>query len=708
MGILIIIFVGVALLAFILGDFLTSGAYFMEGDRNTVGSFDGETVKADRYSLELDQLERFYQSVNPEMEFTDEVRNSIADQLWSEYQYKFIFAKRLKALGLSVGKAELDDAFGGKFIDPSVRQQFTDPATGQFNVAALEQTINTFADESAVPEDQLEQWKLQREQWRRFEQQVEQNRLLTKYTTMIQKGLQVTTREIQAQFADDATNFSFRFVGKNYFETPDSTVQLTDEDYKKTYDEQKYRFKSAEAVRTVKFGLFRIMPSKKDSAESLKALNELREQFAASKSDTAFINEHSDVRNDPTYVKRDKISRSIDSVIFNAANGTVAGPYVDANHFTFAKKMRERLMPDSAKARMIFIANKDAEGKDVPNAKAKADSLMNLVKGGAPVKAIAAIQNDDPALKQDSGFIQPGGWISWELIATAPIFDSIFAQPAGTLRMLSLPTGYAIVNVEAKTAPQKQVMLAYLSKEIRTDDGQALAFAEANNFLGAAQTTEDFEKLQKSGKYLVRDEQLRESSTGLSGVENSRKMINWAFTNEKGKVSELELIGDKYVVMIITSAREPGIPKLDDIRDDATFKALAIRDKKAAQFSEQLKAAMAGGSIDAVATAAKSPVNQSGSVSMNAYNVPGVGNDPALLGAAAGAAQGKLVGPIKGRGGVYVLVVDSRTNGTPPPAIEPSMKAQFSSMASQRAMNDLQRVILEDAKARDMRYKLYQ
>jgi len=708
MGVLMIIFVGVALLAFILGDFLTSGAYFMEGDRNTVGSFDGTTVKADRYQIELEQLERFYQGINPELEFTEDVRNSISDQLWSEYQYKYIFAKRIEALGLRVGKAELDDAFGGKFIDPSVRQQFTDPATGQFNIQALEQTISSFADESAVPEQQLEQWKLQREQWRRFEQQVEQNRLLSKYTTMIQKGLQVTTREIQAQFADDATNMSFRFVAKNYFEVADSTIKPTEEDYKKTYNEQKYRFKSIEAVRGVKYGIFRILPSKKDSAASLQALQALQAGFASSQNDTAYINEHSDLRRDPSYVKRDKISRAVDSVVFNAANGTIAGPYVAGNSFTLAKKMRERMMPDSAKARMIFVANKDEQGNDVANARAKSDSLFAALQAGAPFAMIAATQNDDPALKQDSGRIQPGGWISWELIETAPVFDSIFAQPVGVMRKLTLPTGYAIINVEAKTAPQKQVMVAYLTKEIKSDDGQANAFAEANTFLDAAKTIEDFEKLQKSGKYLVRDEQLRESSTGLSGVDNSRKMIYWAFTNDTKAVSQLELLGDKYLVMIITSAREPGVPKLDEIRDDATFKTLVIRDKKAEQYSEQLKTAMSAGNIDAIATAVKSPVNNSGNVTLNAYNIPGAGNDPALLGAAAGAAQGKLYGPVKGRGGVYVFMLDSKTNGTPPPVIEPSMKTQFSNMAAQRAMNDLQRVLLEDAKARDMRYKLYQ
>ena len=117
---------------------------------------------------------------------------------------------------------------------------------------------------------------------------------------------------------------------------------------------------------------------------------------------------------------------------------------------------------------------------------------------------------------------------------------------------------------------------------------------------------------------------------------------------------------------------------------------------------------MSAGNIDAIATAVKSPVNNSGNVTLNAYNIPGAGNDPALLGAAAGAAQGKLYGPVKGRGGVYVFMLDSKTNGTPPPVIEPAMKTQFSNMAAQRAMNDLQRVLLEDAKARDMRYKLYQ
>lgn len=707
MGILMVIFVGGALLAFILGDFLTSGAYFFNSEQNTVGEFDGEAIKGDQFSNDLNKLERYYQTLNPELEFTEEIRKSIEEQLWSEYQYKYVFAPRLSSLGITVSDEELKDAFSGRFMDPNVRQQFTDPNTGMFSYQALEQTINQFLDESVVPEDQLEDWKIRREQWNKFEDQVAQNRALTKYATMIEKGLQVTSAEMKSQFIDDGTNYSFRFIAKNYFEIPDSAITLTDADYKASFAKHKNRFKNTEATRYVKYGIFRIIPSSKDSAAALAAITELKGAFAESENDTSFVNEFSDIRRDPSYFKKGGVSLAIDSVIFAASNGTVFGPYLDGNMYTLAKKVSERSMPDSAKARMIFIASVGTDGSPIEGAKEKADSLLAVVKAGKSIKELAAEVNDDPSLKADSGFIQPGGWISWELATQAPIFDSIFSAPVNALKLIDLSTGYAILKVEEKTTFNKQVKIAYVQKEITADDGQSIAFAQANDFIVEAKTPEDFDRLQKTGKYLVREDLLRESSTGLTAIDNSRKMIYWAFTNKAGAISELELIGNNYIVATVINARNANEVELKTLKGDPSFESLVRRDKKAAMLKEQMAAAN-GANLDAVAAALNAPVMSSGVVNINSYSVPGVGNDPAILGAAAGAPVNKVYGPIEGRSGVYMISVESRNIGTAPPAFEPSMKRQFATMLAQKVMSGLQGVIIEDAKVRDMRYKMHQ
>ncbi len=708
MGVLMIVFVGMALLAFILGDLLTSGAYFFNSEQNTVGIMGGEEIKADRYSVDLENLERYYQQLNPEMEFTEEVRKSIEEQLWGEYQYKYVYAPRLAELGISVSDEELKDAFSGVFIDQNVRQQFTDPATGMFNYQALEQTINMFIDESSVPEDQLAEWEMQRKQWRTFEDQVAQNRALTKYTTLIEKGIQVTSTELKNQFVNDGTTFSFRFVAKNYFEIPDSSVVLDDADYKASYAKYKHLFKSSEAVRYVKYGVFRIVPSAADSAQALASVSELKEEFITNENALYFVNEHSDIRREPGYYKKGMLISAIDSLAFQAATGSVFGPYLDGSSYVLAKKTGERMLPDSARARMVFIASMDANGAEMPNASAKADSIFALAKGGVSVKQLAAEYNDDPALKADSGFVQAGGWITWDMIAQAPIFDSIFAMNTGAIDMVSLPSGFAIVHVEAKTSASKQVEMAFVHKEIHSEDGQGIAFGQANEFIAEAKTPEDFDRLQKTGKYLIREDLLRESGTGLTGIDNSRKMVYWAFSNEKGKVGDLELLGNNYVVAAVSNARKPGIPELSELKGDPSFENFAKRDKKGITLSEQLKSAMGSGKIEDLASQMNTAVMSSGVVNMNSYSVAGLGNDAAVLGYAAGAPSGKLAGPVIGRGGVYVLVVDSKTVGTAPPVFDGAMKRQFASMLVQQAMNSLQTVLLSDAHARDMRYKLYQ
>ncbi len=260
---------------------------------------------------------------------------------------------------------------------------------------------------------------------------------------------------------------------------------------------------------------------------------------------------------------------------------------------------------------------------------------------------------------------------------------------------------------ETKTAPNKQVQIAFVQKEISKDDGQGLAFGEANDFIAEAKTLADFDRLQKAGKYLVREDLLRESSVGLSGIDNSRKLIFWAFSKEAGDMSELELIGDQYVVAIVGNARKPGPAELKTLKGDPSFEALAKRDKKAQMLIEQMTPAV-GAKIEDAGTKLNAAVLSSGAVNLNSYSVPGMGNDPAVLGAAAGVAANKVYGPIEGRNGVYIIVVDSKTVGTAPPVYEPNMKRQFAAMAAQKVMNLLQSAIMEDANVRDMRYKMYQ
>lgn len=703
MGILLVVFVGVALLAFVLGDLLSSSQYFFSGDRMTVGKMNGKSVKIDEFDLRLKQKEAFYSQMNPEGSISDETRTQILDETWQEYVDLYVLDPAFEKAGVRVGNEELKDMIGGRFIHPYIQQipAFTNPQTGAFDPNALQNFLTSLSDESSVPEEQLAQWKQSRAQWTNVETAIEKNRLQTKYQTLIEKGMYVTDKEVARQYAESGDRFNIRFVGKGFAEVPDSTVQVSDADLKKAYDENKNRFKSDFAIRGVRYALFDIIPTAKDSAALLADIAGLKASFETSKDDTGFVFQHSDLQKEPRYLRKELLSKSIDSAVFGAANGFVYGPYVDGGSYFLAKKMGEKTSADSVKVTAILLARNTQQGPRA-GVKEKADSIFNQIKAGANIKALAVTLSEDQTTASDSGNV---GWIAYEAPGNA-IVDSAYNAAVGTVKVVETPDAYAIVRTEAKTAPARKVLVAFVSRDIKaSDETVSASFAAASDFAINNKTEEDFEKASKSGKYVIRDDNfLRENAKTLTGIPESKTLVKWAFEKKVGEVSAVEQFQNRYVVAIITKSRNAGVPTFDEIKKD--LEPIAKRDKKAATFIEEMKGSAASGNIDQVGAAVKKPVIPATDITFGSYGVPGAGFEPGIIGAASGAPQGKLYGPFQGMNGVYVIVVDAINKGATPPA-GPQQKLDMSRMIGQRAFSEAFEALGSAAEIRDMRHKFY-
>lgn len=704
MGILLVVFVGVALLAFVLGDLLSSAGYFFNGDRTTVGKMNGKSIKIDEFDLRLRQKEAAYSQMNPEGTISDETRSQILDETWQEFVEQYVLNEAFDEVGVRVSNEELQDMFGGRFVHPYIQQipGFVNPQTGAFDPTAMQNFITRMNEEPVqASEEELVQWRQQRAQWSNLETAIEKNRLQTKYQTLVEKGLYVTDKEVARQYAESGDRFNIRFVGRAFSEVPDSSVEVTDADLKKAYDENKNRFKSDYAIRGIRYALFDIVPTPKDSAALLGEIAALKTGFETGKDDTGYVYQNSDLQKDPRYLAKAMLPKSIDSVLWSASNGTVYGPYVDAGAYYLAKKIGEKTAPDSVKITVIMLAKNTQQG---PRAgiKEKTDSIFAAIKGGADMKALAATLSEDQTTAVDSGNV---GWIPYEVPGN-PIIDSAYNAPVGAVRLVETPDAFAIVRGDAKTAPVRKVLIAFVSKDIKaSDETISTAFAAASDFATNNKTAEDFEKAANSGKYVIREDNfLRENAKEVTGIPESKTLVKWAFEKQIGEMSAVEQYQNRYVVAILLKARNAGVPKFDEIKTD--LEPFAKRDKKAAQFMEEMKAAAGSGNIDQVGTAIKKPVIPATDITFASYGIPGVGYEPGIIGAASGAAQGKLFGPFQGLNGVYVVVVDAINKGANPPA-GPQQKLDMSRMVGQRAFSEAFQALSSAAEVRDMRHKFY-
>lgn len=700
MGVLLVAFVGVALLAFVLGDLLSNMGYFLQGDRSTVGKINGNSVKYDEFQRRLSQKEKFFSETNPGAALDEETRNAISDETWNEFIEKYILNDAYADLGVKVGDVELADMMGGRFVHPFIQRQFTNE-NGTFEPSAVQNFLNYISDESSVPDGQIEDWRIRRAQWANIETAIEKNRLESKYQTLLEKGIYTTSQEVARQYAESGDRFNIRYVGKNFAEVADSTVQVSDSDLKKAYEENKNRFKSNYATRGLRFAIFDIRPTGQDSTNLYTKIAALKADFESSTDDTSFVYSNSDLQQEPRYFKKDALSKELDSALYNSAKGFVYGPYVDGSSYYLAKKISEKTSADSVKVSVILIGKNSQQGPR-EDAKESADSIYNAIKAGANFKILAATLSEDPTTAKDSGSI---GWIPYEFEGN-PIIDSAYNARIGEVKLVETPDLFAIVRSEEKTAPVRKALIGFVSVDIKpSEETVSDIYSRASDFSLTNKSVADFEKVAKSGSVLVREDGfVRENAKGISGLPESRSLVKWAFEKKVGDVSSIEQFGNRYVVAIVTKAWSAGVPKFDELKEE--IRPYAIREKKAEQFISELKAAAAAGNIDQVASSIKKQAIPATDLTFQSYGVPGVGYEPALVGAAAGATQGKLSGPFKGVAGVYVLVVDAATKGANPPA-SPQQKTEMSRANGQRVYSDATQALLDANKVVDWRFRFY-
>jgi peptidyl-prolyl cis-trans isomerase D len=117
-------------------------------------------------------------------------------------------------------------------------------------------------------------------------------------------------------------------------------------------------------------------------------------------------------------------------------------------------------------------------------------------------------------------------------------------------------------------------------------------------------------------------------------------------------------VGDNFIVAVINSEDKPGLASVETAKtmraEDKNIEAI-IRDKKKA---ESLKNKLTGASLETIASNVNSQVLKADSINYTAGVLPGIGNEPKLIGAAFNKSLvNKISSPIVGNNGVFVLSV---------------------------------------------------
>lgn len=686
-GKMLLFIIGFSLVAFILGDFLSSNRGMFGGDRTSVAVIGGKKINAQDFDERVQTLIQNYK-LNQNTETVDQnTSDQMREQAWNQLVSEEVIGTQIEKLGLKVSPEELFDMVKGKNPHPQIKQAFTDPKTGQFNPANVINFLKNM-DNDATGKTKA--------QWVVFEKAIQEERLQQKYNDLIKQGLYVPLAEAKMEFDARNRSASIGFVMLSYNTINDTTVQVSDAELKEVYESNLKRYKQ-EATRSLDYVTFDVQPSAIDREAAMKDISKLAEDFKTAANDSTFAAINTDRKAEATYVKKGALPPSLDTVMFNSPTGTVVGPFEENGFYRLAKLSDSRMLPDSVKASHILLKF------DMPDDQlmSRADSIKKAIEGGADFAMLSAKYSTDEGAKMkggDLGWFGPGAMVK-------PFNDACFNAKKGEVIIVRTSFGLHIVAVNDMAGSSRQVKVEYIDRKIEASSKTyQLAYNKANEFAMKNNTAESFDNAVKSQNLTKQTEaNIQESSRQVGPIENSRDLVRWAFTAKVGDVSKAYDFNNRFVIAKLTDIREKGYSTLEQVKDQVMLEAR--RNKKAQMLMDKISKTGKAGNINELAAALGQQVQNAPGVSF-ASPFLATGMEANVVGHVMAMKQGATSAPLKGMNGVYVVNVISFT--TPPaPKDYKDTALQVRQQIQNRAQYEVFNALREKANIDDRRGKFY-
>lgn len=696
---LLIIIVGGAIVLFVLGEFLLSGGAIMQGDQTSVGVVDGESIDVRDFEARVQTAIEAYQKNYTQGAPVDvATQEAIRNQTWEQMVNETIMANERAELGLTVTTDEMFDLVSGTDPDQYIRQAqiFQNPNTGLFDPALVLnylKQLDVEGNEAAKAE------------WLEFEKEMKKRRLDAKYLNLIKKGFYITKAEAENDYVASNKRVDIRYVAKYYTSMPDSEVTVSDSDLKKYFDKHKENYRQEKETREIEFVTFDVKPSTEDINEVKEWIAKVAKEFMTVEDDSAYINEKTDPGTEyfPIWKTRVNVEDGLDTALFDAAVGTVVGPYRIGDTYKVAKLLGTKMAPDSVEARHILLQPKK-EGDTEETLTATLDSIKGLIKSGRAKFADLAME-----LSDDRGSAEQGGDLGKfaEGMMVKPFNDAAFSTKKGEMTIVASQFGVHLIEVTNVGEKVKKANIGIIERAIIPSDKTYRAFyTQAEQFARENNTEEKFENaVVEQGLNKRLSQPLGAIDSRIAGLEEPRALIKWAFKADKGAVSKVHDLGDKFVVAVLVKVKKEGYSSIEEIRSE--LEAEVRKEKKAEKFVAEFEEALKSNTtIDAVGTAVNTGVAVGQNITFFQGSVPGIaGREPKLAGTVINMKVGEMTAPVVGNNGVFVAVVDNIYEA-PEATDYSSIKNRLGALLSNRA-NEAYEILKDKAGVEDNRAKFY-
>jgi peptidyl-prolyl cis-trans isomerase D len=674
---LLVIVIGIAMLAFIVGDLDSVFRGGGQEDVYGIGTVNGEKVDEQEYNNFLSNArQNIFQSKqqqNPQQQpqFTAEDEKNAQSQAWNAAVSTKLMQEEYKEIGLVVDEFELENVlYGENGYDPSsISMQFKDSVTGEFAPDQLRQAIQQMEDSND---------KEQIKQLQGTMDYVREMRLNEKYLALLGAGVHTTTLEGKEEYQAQKTVKNVSYVYQSFTKVPQESIgEITDEEIKTYYEEHKTEVKyKQKASRKIAYFSANVNPVKSDSTEVISLLERMVPKFERTDKDSLFVMSYSDIkdfRNDSTAVAKPEGSGqgityplSIADEIENAEAGDVVGPYSTNQGLKISKILRFVKEPTATVRHILLTAKSEQE---VAAAQKKADSIISVIRQQNNFDKM--VQEFSQDLDPKTGEVNNGGtYEDFSQGQMVPTFnDFSFEKPIGTIGTVKTNYGIHIIEVLGRKESKRPILANVVkavepsNKTVDNVNSQVsdIIYQLDDKFQSAADIEEKvniFDTFALDNGYTVRSLTLNDENPTINGFGDlaEKRIMRLAYEEgvKKGELSSSPIRdNNRIIVAMVTDIVEEGVPAFEAIKD--RMKSEVRKEKQAQYLIDQM---VGNDDLQKLANQLNAKFQTEG-LTFSSNNVA-VGREPKIIGTAfSGLIDGQTSVPVEGSSGVFVLRVDN-------------------------------------------------
>lgn len=695
-AVLLTIIIGLALFAFIIGDFLNSGSTLFRQSQQKIAEIGETSLDYTEYEERILEMQEVYKIQTGQSNFDDVISGQIRESVFETIVRERLLDEQAELLGVTVSGKELYEMINSNNPHPLVQQLpvFQNPQTRMFDRSVMLNFLQTIQqdDLSAYPEDAQAQIKQLKSYWLFWENNLKYTRLEEKINTLLAKAVQANSLDAEASYNNRSESVDFAYVFKPYTSIPDSLFQVSSRDLKNKYTAEKEKF-AQQPYRSAKYVLVDVKASEQDFKDVEEKIMSLKDGFVAAEDAGAFANANSEESFVDCNIANNAFDNTVKAFVNTNGAGAFLEPVFNEGVYRMAKILSQTVSSDSVRAQQIVL----------PKGQQKtADSIVNVLKAGGNFDQVASKHSVSGNTTTDMGWFR-----EIDAVEMGPAFiSSAFNSAVGSIFSVETKYGISILKITEKTQPVRKSKVALVALNV-TPSSQTYSnlFNALNKIVAENPAADDFFAAAQAAGYEVETAPVvRATDNTIAEIPQMRQAVRFIFNGQVGEISEiLENSSNQFMVAGITGISDGEYKSVEEVKNLLT--AELINEQKAAKIIEEFNAKKAS-SLDQIANAMQLKVDSAKFVNFSLGRITGVGAEPVLIASVTAAEQGKVSQPVKGVNGVYVYNVVSKVKTQEAFDIQ-AEKMSINSSNMYRVMYQSFEAVRKAAKVEDNRIRFY-